>query len=315
MWRSELGKVLQRRLSAFWDAYVLWLRCDCVDLSAAFAYHSLQSFFPALLIALAVASRLLGGNALLLDRLILLANSVLPISTIPVFEITIKRFMSQGFGAGLLGVLLLVMSAGNIYLTLQRGADRLWWDRPYGLDRLPWRQLVRRFIALRLKAFFVLLLMAILIVTDQLVSGFRFFGSAHLRDWIHAWSPLSFDWIGSVSIGVNLFVSFSIGLIATSVFLWLLPSRAIPWRAVLPGAFLISASMTAFNVLLSRSLLLLGLRFQAYGVVGGVLVLTLWIWLVGVLLYYGQCLSVVLLRRRRGGRSELPCASLVRVDR
>jgi membrane protein len=43
-------------------------------------------------------------------------------------------------------------------------------------------------------------------------------------------------------------------------------------------------------------LFLLGLRFQAYGVIGGVLVLTLWVWLVGVVLYYGQCLSLVLLR-------------------
>jgi membrane protein len=40
-------------------------------------------------------------------------------------------------------------------------------------------------------------------------------------------------------------------------------------------------------------------------VVGGVLVLTLWIWLVGVLLYYAQCLSLVLSRRSLGGRSTL----------
>jgi membrane protein len=41
-------------------------------------------------------------------------------------------------------------------------------------------------------------------------------------------------------------------------------------------------------------------------VVGGVLVLTLWIWLVGVLLYYGQCLSLALSRRPLGGRSTPP---------
>ena len=28
--------------------------------------------------------------------------------------------------------------------------------------------------------------------------------------------------------------------------------------------------------------------------IGGVLVLTLWVWLVGVILYFGQCLSVEL---------------------
>jgi len=49
--------------------------------------------------------------------------------------------------------------------------------------------------------------------------------------------------------------------------------------------------------MLGRILLTLGLRFQAYGLVGGVLVLTLWMWLLGVILYYGQCLSVVLSKR------------------
>ena len=52
----------RRRFRPFWKAYLLWLRADCVDLSAAFAYHTLQSFFPALLIALSVASRLLGRD-------------------------------------------------------------------------------------------------------------------------------------------------------------------------------------------------------------------------------------------------------------
>jgi membrane protein len=45
---------------------------------------------------------------------------------------------------------------------------------------------------------------------------------------------------------------------------------------------------------LGRALLALGLRFQAYGVVGGILLLTLWVWLVGVILYYAQCFSLVL---------------------
>jgi membrane protein len=37
-----------------------------------------------------------------------------------------------------------------------------------------------------------------------------------------------------------------------------------------------------------------------------VLVLSLWIWLVGLILYFGQCLSVVLARRHQGGASTLP---------
>jgi membrane protein len=52
------------------------------------------------------------------------------------------------------------------------------------------------------------------------------------------------------------------------------------------------------NVSLSLSLVSLGNRFQAYGVIGGVLVLTLWVWLVGVIVYFGQCWSVELAASR-----------------
>jgi membrane protein len=69
-------------------------------------------------------------------------------------------------------------------------------------------------------------------------------------------------------------------------------------------AFLVGFAVTSLNLLLGRVLVAIGIRFQAYGVVGGVLILTLWIWLLGVVLYYGQCLGVVLARRdRAGGRS------------
>jgi membrane protein len=290
----------------FWEAYSLWLRADCIDLSAAFAYHTLQSFFPALLIALAIASRVLGNDRELVQRLLDLVGRVLSVSEVELFAATLQRFTSQGSGAGLLGLLLLCLSASNIYLTLQRGADRIWWNRPFGFENLPWRLLVRRYLLLRLKSLVLLLLLVLVIGLDQLISNLRLFGSSHLRTWVVATLPRGLQGIGNVSAGVDLSLSLLLGFAASLVFLWMLPSRRIPWRPLIPGALLLSVSLTLLNLLLARSLLLLGVRFQAYGVVGGVLVLTLWIWLVGVLLYYGQCLSLALSRRPLGGRSTPP---------
>ena len=104
-----------------WHAYQLWLRTDCIDLSAAFAYHTLQSFFPALLIGLSMASRWLGRDRDLLEHLLKLIGQIIPISFQPVVEETLTRFLLQGIGAGLFGFLLLALSANNIYLSLQRG--------------------------------------------------------------------------------------------------------------------------------------------------------------------------------------------------
>ena len=290
-------------LRPLWAASRLWLKADCVDLSAAFAYHMLQSFFPALLIALSLLSRFLGRDQDLLLRIKELVAQVLPAANLPMFEITLQRFTRQGFGAGLIGALLLVLNANNIYLTLQRGADRLWWDRPFDLPPLRWEELVRRFLLLRLKAFLLLLLAASLLVIDQLVSHLRLFGFKVLRQWLIEALPSSLHWLVNVSGSADLLISLLIGSITALLLLWLLPSRPIPLRPLLAPAMLVGISLTLLNLLLSRVLIAIGIRFQAYGVVGGVLILTLWIWLVGLILYYGQCLGVVLSRSRRGGRS------------
>jgi membrane protein len=294
---------IRRTLVPFWQAYVLWLRADCIDLSAAFAYHTLQSFFPALLIVLALASRLLGNDGELLARLMDLVALVAPVNGVLVLDTTLQRFTSQGSGAGALGAVLLILSASNIYLTLQRGADRIWWNRPDGFQGLHWVQVVRRYLLLRLKSLGLLLLVGLVIGLDQLISHLRFFGSSQLRNWFLESLPQFLQGFGTVSSGADVALSLLLGFGSSLLFLWLLPSRRIPWRPLIPAALLFSIAITLLNLLLGRTLLALGLRFQAYGVVGGVLVLTLWIWLVGVLLYYVQCLSIVWAGQARGGRS------------
>lgn len=302
-WTRRFG--LRRRfLRPAWSAYTLWLRSDCVDLSAAFAYHTLQSFLPALLIILSLLSRFLGRDQDLLLRIQDQMAQLLPASSMPLFAQTLERFTRQGFGAGLLGVLLLVLSANNIYLTLQRGADRLWWNRPFDQPHLPWQRLVQRFLLLRLKAIVLLLIISIMIAIDQLISNLRFLGFKVLRQWLLQSLPDSLQWLVNVSSGFDLLISLLISCITALMFLWLLPSRRIPLRPLLLPSLLVGLSVTTLNLVLGRLLVAIGIRFQAYGVVGGVLILTLWIWLLGVILYFGQCLGVVLARRsRQGGRS------------
>lgn len=300
-------------LRPVWAASRLWLRADCVDLSAAFAYHTLQSFLPALLIALSLLSRLLGGDDELLLRIHDLVGQVLPSASMPLFERTLERFTRQGLGAGLVGAGLLVLNANNIYLTLQRGADRLWWNRPFDLPPLRWQELLHRFAMLRLKAFALLLMASLLLVADQMVSHLRLFGFRILRQWLVAVLPGSLPWLVNVSAGMDLLISLLIGCVTAVLILWQLPSRAVPLRPLLVPSLLVGASITLLNLMLARILIALGIRFQAYGVVGGVLLLTLWVWLVGVILYYGQCLAVVLARARSASLFHAHCIALQRL--
>jgi membrane protein len=303
---QSLFKSGRRWWRPLWDAGWLWLREDCVDLSAAFAYHTLQSFFPALLIILSVFSRFLGRNEQLSLHILNQVAQILPPANMPAFELILERFTRQGLGAGLLGVLLLILSANNIYLTLQRGTDRLWLGRPSVMQMLPWHQLLGRFVRLRLKAFGLLLLAAFLLLADQLFSNLRIFGFKLLHEWAVAVLPVPLHGIASLSSGADFLYSFFTAFLVSLIYLWLLPSRPIHPRVLVVPSLLVGGAILVLNVLLGRVLIALGMRFQAYGVVGGVLTLTLWIWLVGIVLYYGQCLGIVLSRSFSGGRSVPP---------
>jgi membrane protein len=127
----------------------------------------------------------------------------------------------------------------------------------------------------------------------------RLLGSSGLRQWMLTLWPWAEQFQQPVSWGLDLVISLALAIGASLLLLWVLPSRRIPWRPLMPGALLIGGSLTFLNLALGRVLVTLGVRFQAYGLVGGILVLSLWVWLVGVILYYGQCLCVVLDRRPR----------------
>jgi membrane protein len=290
--------LMRRWFRLFWIAGRLWLRHDCVDLSAAFAYHSLQSVLPALLIALSVASSVLGHDEGLVDALLAAASRWLPQASVEGLQAVVERFLRQGFGAGLLGVVLLLLTSSNAYLTLQRGADRIWWRRPFGERPRPFPQLLQRYLRLRAKGIAWVTLMGLFIATDQLISSRRLLGSLDLRELVLQLLPASLRWQRPVTLALDLSASALITFAASFLFLWWLPSRRIAWRPLLSGAALTAVALTGLNLILGRLLLVLGLRFQAYGVVGGILVLTLWIWLVGVILYYSQCFSFVCATRR-----------------
>ena len=287
--------------SSLWRAYERWSKCDCVDLSAAFAYYTLQSFFPILLISLSVASWFLGKQQGIEQRIIELTAEVLPSEVIALVASTLEQLIKQGFGAGILGAMFLMITAGNAYLTLQRGADRLWEDvLPVKSKPDPLRLQAFRFIRNRIEAFFVVLLVGILMVIDQISANIRMIPEAVLEDLANT-TPCVENAITKIPVlQVGQFILPLIGFSTMALLLQgLLPSRRVPLKPLVPGALMIGTLLTILNLAVSRSILSLGSRFQAYGFIGGVLVLTLWVWMVGVIIYFGQCWSVVIASMRR----------------
>ncbi|WP_115017623.1 YihY/virulence factor BrkB family protein [Synechococcus sp. UW140] len=294
------GSRWKQLLGSLWRAYSRWCRYDCVDLSAAFAYYTLQSIFPLLLIVLSIASWFLGRQVGLADQIVDYTAGIFPPSVVALVQETLDKLTRQGVGAGLLGAGVLLVTATNVYLTLQRGADRIWQGvLPQQQDDRPWRQHVWFFIKVRLEAFVVVLLIGLLIVVDQISANLRVIPAEALAEFVQ-----SVPWIEGVLryFPVFTFGRFLIpclGFAGMALLLqFLLPSRRVPIRPLIPGAVLIGVLLTVLNLAVSRSILSLGSRFQAYGVIGSVLVLTLWVWMIGVVIYFGQCWSVEMAKAR-----------------
>ena len=278
-----------------WQACQRWNNAECVDLSAAFAYFVLQSFFPLLLIALSVAASVFGKKDGV-DNILSSVTQVLPPSAVSLVDSTLRGLVDQGFGAGILGVIVLLLTASNAYLTLQRGADRLWSDiLPEPAIGLSWWQQVVQFCRTRVEAFLTVFAISVLIIFQQLVLSI----GQLPEDILSVLDGVIPGLMGLVRSSPILPLGrILVPALILSLMAWLLqvvlPSRRVPAAPLIPGALLIGFGLAFLNKILSLSIVSLGNRYQAYGVIGGVLVLTLWVWLVGVILYFGQCLSVEL---------------------
>jgi membrane protein len=208
---------------------------------------------------------------------------------------------------------MMLLTSSNAYLTLQRGADRLWGDpgnapvitAPVRMDSL---RAVRRFALQRLKAFGFVGSVGLLLVIDQLTTNVRSMGTQTWRTLFDT----HFSWLIQVFLPdptvLNVLGSLLSSVLVAFLLLRVLPSVTIPWRPLLPAALLIGVVQLLLNLAVGRSLVSLGTRFQVYGVISGVLVLTLWVWLQGLIFYYGIAWSVVLGRRGSGGDPHLGLA-------
>ena len=283
-------------LKSLWGACERWTKSDCIDLSAAFAYYALQSFFPLLLISLSIASWFLGKQEGLDQKIIEIAAQILPPSVVDLVETTLFKLIDQGFGAGILGAMFLLFTAGNAYLSLQRGSDRLWEDAlPSKKSFSPWREQASKFLRNRVEAFLIVFFIGFLMVLDQISANLRMIPGAVLQDLSDSSDLFKNVFLKIPVLQVGQFVLPLVGFSLMALLLQaLLPSRKVPLQPLIPGSLLIGILLTTLNLAVSKSILSLGVRFQAYGFIGGFLVLTLWVWLLGVILYFGQCWSVVI---------------------
>ncbi len=121
------------------------------------------------------------------------------------------KLIGQGTGAGLVGAVFLLVSSTNAYLSLQRGADRLWGFRPCSQPLDAGRLRCGDSFERGLRRWALVVLIGFFVVLDQLTTNLRLLSPGSWRlwlqkwlpSWLHLWAPV--PW--AVDFGLSILIS------------------------------------------------------------------------------------------------------------
>ncbi|NIS81196.1 MAG: YihY family inner membrane protein [Anaerolineales bacterium] len=240
---------------------------DCAIRAAGVAYHLLLSIFPLLLFLVFLGSHLLSSDEIL-PSIRAYLNATIPAAAPDVERVLDQTLQARG-SFGLIGALLLLWSASVLFTSVTETMNVIW----RGPQRSFWR---RRLIA----------------IVAVLAIGLLFVISI----WLSPLTVLPLPDETSLSGQVLRYV-LDPGLII--LFLWLifrvLPNRSVDPQAAFAGALLAGivwrAARKGFVWFLASGLANYGL---VYGSVASVIVLMLWAYMSGVILYLGAVIGSVL---------------------
>lgn len=234
-------------------------------LAASFAYYAFVSLIPMVILALALGS-LIGGQALA-EQLVVFAGDFLPQSG---EELLLEALTTESGRAQATVVALAVATWGA--LKVVRGLS-LAFDRVYGSagkDSLPTQ--IRDGITVLLAGILALLLMLFLGIVIGLVSGQIPY--AGLLSWVGLL-------IGLVLVFVPIY--------------YLLPPTDVELTEILPGALFAAGGWVVLQLGFQVYAANAG-QYQAYGVLGAILLFVTWLYFAGILLLLGAVINVVLAR-------------------
>ena len=269
-----------------------WQRDRCAAWGAALSYHALFSLFPILLVALSVLGFFLGPEATTMQSFLNVQLGWLPPEARELIEKTMLELNRSSVGAGLIGFGLLLYSASTVFGVLNQAVDAIWNANVVRATNLPLMQTVITYLINRGIAFLLvfgtcLLLLASLLSQLWVESVLRFVDNfAEVFPWLDITQiPLA--------SGLNYGLSMATIAFSTLVLLKILPAARIAWRDIWPSALLTSGLFFLLQWLVTNSIISIGSRFNSYGVIGGVMILLLWIYFACQIFFVGCEFSYV----------------------
>lgn len=271
---------------------VKWQKDECLEMGAALAYYALFSLFPICLVVLSILGFILGPNTDIYTQLLAVAKNLLPTEPYNIVKDTLLNLNQSSVGAGLVGFFLLFLTASKIFEALNRSVDKIWEINIKTETNNNFKQKALSFIKDKIFAF-------LLVLSTVLVLLLSMLSNVAIKVILQVLSRFK-NLVISVEIddlllikGLQLGISFLLILSVIMGLFKLLPSRKVTWQDIWLGALITTGLLMLLQSLVSNGFIQIGEQFRAYGVIGNVMVLLLWIYLVFQIFFLGCEFSVI----------------------
>ncbi len=256
---------------------ITWQQEDCLDQGASLAYFALFSLFPIMLVILSVVGFVLGPDSAASEQILRLVERSLPTEAVVMVESTLTDLNQSSVGAGITGFVLVLFTGSGFFSALDRAIERLWGEEDFSSSQ-GLISSAREMINKKLTAFALTIGSALLILLSQASS---FVLQLILRITENVDEVIGFVDFDELLIyrGIELLVTV---LLLTGVLMGLfrfLPPLALQWRDAIPGALTTATLFLLLEYLINNSIIHLGSTYLSYGVIGGVMVVLLWLFL------------------------------------
>ncbi|MDJ0846152.1 YihY/virulence factor BrkB family protein [Crocosphaera sp.] len=262
----------------FTRTIIKWQKDDCIEMGAALSYYAIFSLFPILLVILSITGLILGPDTNAYTQLLILAKTTLPIEAYRIVESTLVELNKSSLGAGIIGFSILFVTASRIFRALSRNVDKIWNVYHHRYSRNGWFWTIIRFIQNQIIAFLLVLSSTALMLVSLLsnIALKVFLRIIKNVEEVITWIKVdeAFLW-NSLQLGVTF-------LLLTSVVMFLyktLPATKVKWSDIWIGALLAVSLFSLLQSSVSSGVIRIGEQFRAYGIIGGFMVLLLWIFL------------------------------------
>jgi membrane protein len=286
------------------DAGMRWADDACYRLGASLAYYALFSLFPLMLLSVTWVGFVLGDDDHVRQKLLATVAGATSPESRALLDETLKNMQThrtaRGVGA-IVGVVTLFLGSSGVFSELESSLNFIWRVKPAPTKGI-WPTVLQ---ALRAKAFsFAVVIAAAGALLASLVVG-TILGAIgdSATTALGARAPWQIVEMGA-SVGF-------LTLLLAAIYR-LVPQAPVAWRDVLGAALLASLLFAGLKALLAWYLAHLG-SYAAYGAVGGVLGLLMWIYSASWVLFFGAEVSRVYAEKfgslRERPESHIRCAA------